>query len=38
MRHVIELRDPLLVKGYGFLSSARNMDDNIDKIVNGRYG
>ena len=32
MRYSVQPRDRIFVKGYGFLSSAKNMDKNIGKI------
>ena len=37
MRHSIEVGDRIFVKGYGFLSFARNMDENIGKNVIAKY-
>ena len=34
MRYLIEPRDRICVKGYGFLSSAKNMDENLSN----KYG
>ena len=41
MRYSIELRDRIYVKGYGFLSFAKNMDTHPTKIaknLNNKYG
>ena len=34
MRYSVQPRGQIFVKGYGFLSFAKNMDKNIDKIIN----
>ena len=33
MRYLIELRDRLFVKGYGFLSFAKNMGRHANKVA-----
>ena len=33
MRYLIELRDRLYVKGYGFLSFAKNMGRHANKVA-----
>ena len=33
MRYSLQPRDRIFVKGYGFLSSAENMGENIDKTL-----
>ena len=42
MRYSVQPRDEIFVKGYGFLSFAKNMvkniDGNISKNVSGKYG
>ena len=37
MRYLIEPRDQIFVKGYGFLSFAKNMGENILKDLSGKY-
>ena len=41
MRYSVQLRDRILVKGYGFLSFAKNITksigENISKNLNGKY-
>ena len=41
MRYSVQLRDRILVKGYGFLSFAKNISKsigkNISKNLNGKY-
>ena len=41
MRYSVQPRDRLFVKGYGFLSFTKNMDNNIgkniSKTLNGKY-
>ena len=36
-RYLVQSRDRIFVKGYGFLSSAKNMDKNISKSLTGKY-
>ena len=31
-RYSVQLRDQIFVKGYGYLSFAKNMGKNIDKV------
>ena len=42
MRHSVKPRDQIFVKGYGFLSFAKNMNKNIGKNISnrlsGKYG
>ena len=33
MRYPVQPKDPIFVKSYGFLSSARNMGKNIGKTI-----
>ena len=35
--HSVKLRDGIFVKGYGFLSFAKNIVKNISKNLNGKY-
>ena len=37
MRYLIEPRDQIFVKGYGFLSFAKSMGENILKDLSGKY-
>ena len=41
MRYSVQPRDPIFIKGYGFLSFAKNMDKNIGKNISknlsGKY-
>ena len=37
-RYLLQLRDRILVKVYGFLSFAKNMGKYISKNVSGKYG
>ena len=32
-RYSVQPRDPMFVKGYGFLSFARNLEKNIGEII-----
>ena len=36
-RYSIQPKDQIFVKGYGFLSFAKNIGKNISKILNARY-
>ena len=36
-RHSVQPRDRILVKSYGFLSFAKNIDRNISKNLNSKY-
>ena len=36
-RYSVQPRDGIFVKGYGFLSFAKNMDENISKDLSGKY-
>ena len=38
IRYSIELKDQIFVKGYGFLSSAKNMNKNINKNIKNLSG
>ena len=33
MRYLVQLRDRIFVKGYGFLSFAKNMSKNVGKNI-----
>ena len=37
MRYSVQPRDQIFVKGYGFLSFAKNTGKNISKNVSGKY-
>ena len=37
-RYSVQRRDRIFVKGYGFLTFARNMDKNISKNLSSKYG
>ena len=37
MHYSIQPRDPIFVKGYGFLSFTKNMGKNISKNLSGKY-
>ena len=37
-RYSVQPRDRIFVKGYGFLSFAKNMGKNISKNLNGKCG
>ena len=36
-RYSVQTRDRIFVKGYGFLSFAKNIGKNISKILSGKY-
>ena len=36
-RYLVQPRDPIFVKGYGFLSFAKNMGKNIVKIISRNF-
>ena len=36
-RYSVQPRDQIFVKGYGFLSFAKNMGKNISKNLSGKY-
>ena len=38
MRYLVQTRDQILSKGYGFLSFAKNMGKNIDQNINKNVG
>ena len=37
MRYSVQPRDRMFVKGYGFLSFAKNIGKNISKNLSGKY-
>ena len=37
-RYSVQRRDRIFVKGYGFLTFARNMDKNISENLSSKYG
>ena len=37
MRYLVQHRDPIFVKGYGFLYFAKNMGKNIVKIISRNF-
>ena len=37
VRNSVQPRDRIFVKGYGFLSFAKNIDKNVGKNLSGKY-
>ena len=37
MHYTVQPRDPIFVKGYGFLYFAKNIGKNISKVLSGKY-